>query len=62
MVAEKIIKLKSSNLKIINKTHPEYDPKKRQPDIALAIKNLSWRPQVEIDLCLKRNIKYFTQR
>ena len=61
-LAEKIIKLTGSNSKIINKTLPEDDPKKRQPDIALAIKNLSWRPKVELDIGLKRTIKYFTQK
>lgn len=61
-LAEKIIRLTDSNSKIINKNLPKDDPKKRQPDISLAIKNLSWRPKVELDQGLKRTIKYFNQR
>ena len=38
-LAEKIISLIGSTSKIINKPLPEDDPKKRQPDISLAIKN-----------------------
>ena len=61
-LAQKIVNLTGSNSKIINKTLPQDDPKKRQPDISLAIKNLSWRPKIELDDGLERTIKYFSEK
>ena len=60
-LAQKITNLTGSNSKIINKPLPEDDPKKRQPDIALAMEKLSWEPKIELDDGLERTIKYFTE-
>ena len=61
-LAQKIIDLTGSNSKIINKPFPEDDPKKRQPDIALAMEKLSWEPKIELDDGLERTIKYFSEK
>ena len=37
------------------------DPKKRQPDISLAMENLNWEPKIELDDGLERTIKYFLE-
>jgi len=61
-LAQKIINLTGSNVKIINKPLPEDDPSQRQPDIGLAIEKLGWEPKVELDYGLERTIEYFTDR
>ena len=38
---------------------PEDDPKKRKPDISIAIKELGWTPKVSIDSGLERTLQYF---
>ena len=58
-LAEKIIKLTKSKSKILFRSLPEDDPKKRQPDISLATKKLGWEPAVKIDDGLKDTIRYF---
>ena len=58
-LAEKIIKLTKSKSKILFKSLPEDDPKKRQPDISLATKKLGWEPRVKIDDGLNNTIQYF---
>ena len=60
-LAQKIISLTGSNSRIINKPIPMDDPKKRQPDISLAIENLNWEPKIELDDGLERTIKYFLE-
>ena len=58
-LAEKIINLTKSKSKILFKSLPEDDPKKRQPDISLATKKLGWKPRVKIDDGLSNTIQYF---
>ena len=58
-LAEKIIILTKSKSKILFKSLPEDDPKKRQPDISLATKKLGWEPRVKIDDGLSNTIQYF---
>ena len=60
-LAQKITDLVESSSKIINKPLPEDDPKKRRPDISLAMRKLSWEPKIELDYGLERTIKYFTE-
>ena len=60
-LAEKIISLTGSSSKIFYRPLPEDDPKQRQPDISLAIKNLGWEPKIELEEGLKRTIKYFSE-
>ena len=58
-LASLIIELTNSNSKIIFKNLPKDDPKRRKPDISLAIKKLSWSPKINLNLGLINTIRYF---
>jgi len=58
-LAKKIIKLIDSKSKIICKSLPEDDPKRRKPNIELAYKELNWEPKIQLDEGLKKTIDYF---
>jgi len=58
-LAEKIIALTNSTSSLTYTDLPEDDPKKRQPDITLAKKNLGWQPSVNLEDGLKKTIEYF---
>lgn len=58
-LAEKVIKLTGSRSQIIRMPLPPDDPAQRQPDIALARKELDWLPKVEIEEGLLKTIHYF---
>ena len=59
-LAEKVIELVGSKSKIIYKPLPSDDPKRRQPNIALAHKMLNgWEPKIQLEDGLKRVIDYF---
>ena len=58
-LAELILKLTSSQSKIIFKSLPEDDPKQRQPDISLAKNKLGWEPKIKLEDGLNETIKYF---
>ena len=60
-LAAKILNLTNSKSKIIYKNLPIDDPKMRNPDIKLAIKELKWEPLINIDDGLKRTINYFKE-
>jgi len=60
-LAETIIKLTNSKSKIIFKPLPENDPKRRKPDITLAIEKLGWEPRVSLKDGLKITIEYFLE-
>lgn len=38
---------------------PQDDPRQRQPDVALAEKELSWSPKVELADGLRETVAYF---
>jgi UDP-glucuronate decarboxylase len=59
-LAELVLKLTSSQSKIIFKALPEDDPKQRQPNISLAKDKLDWEPRVSLEDGLKETIKYFS--
>jgi UDP-glucuronate decarboxylase len=59
-LAELVLKLTSSQSKIIFKALPEDDPKQRQPNISLAKDKLDWQPRVSLEDGLKETIKYFS--
>ena len=48
-LAKKIIEKTNSNSKIVHLDLPEDDPKKRKPDISLAVKELGYSPAVTLD-------------
>ncbi len=59
--ARRIIALTGSQSKVVFKPLPADDPRQRQPDIALAWKELGWEPQTGIDAGLKKTIDYFAK-
>ena len=58
-LANQIILLTKSKSKLIHVDLPNDDPKKRQPDISLAKKILSWEPTVDLESGLMSTIDYF---
>jgi UDP-glucuronate decarboxylase len=58
-LANQIILLTKSKSKLIYVDLPNDDPKKRQPDISLAKKILSWEPTVDLESGLMSTIDYF---
>jgi UDP-glucuronate decarboxylase len=58
-LAETVIKLTGSKSRIVLKNLPEDDPKRRQPDIALAREKLTWNPTVDLVEGLNKTIDYF---
>jgi len=58
-LAEKVIDMTGSKSKISYQPLPHDDPKQRQPDIALAKKELKWEPTIKLEEGLINTIKYF---
>ena len=58
-LAEKILALTGSKSKLAFKPLPQDDPRQRQPDIALARKQLAWQPHTSLDDGLRETIQYF---
>jgi UDP-glucuronate decarboxylase len=58
-LAEMIIRLTNSRSKIIFKSLPQDDPRRRRPDISLAKSELKWEPVVDLEQGLKETIAYF---
>jgi UDP-glucuronate decarboxylase len=58
-LAEAVLKLTGSPSKLVFRPLPADDPKQRQPDIALARKELGWSPGIELGEGLKKTISYF---
>jgi dTDP-glucose 4,6-dehydratase len=58
-LAEKVIELTRSASTIERHPLPTDDPAVRQPDIALARRELGWEPAVDLDAGLKKTIPYF---
>ena len=50
-----------SSSEIVFKTLPKDDPQRRKPDIAIAVKELGWKPTVSFDLGLKKTIDFFRE-
>jgi UDP-glucuronate decarboxylase len=58
-LAKIIISMTGSKSEIVYLPLPEDDPKQRQPDIALARRELVWEPIVDLETGLKKTIEYF---
>ena len=58
-LAEKIIAMTGSKSKLAFQPLPADDPRQRQPDIALARRELSWQPHTPLDEGLQETIRYF---
>lgn len=61
-LAKRVIELTSSNSKIVFSELPMDDPKRRNPKIDLAQKELSWFPKVNIEDGLMKSITYFLNK
>lgn len=60
-LAEMIISMTKSESTIVYKPLPQDDPKKRKPDITLAMRELEWIPIIGIREGLEKTIKYFEE-
>ena len=58
-LAEKIISLTGSRSELVFKSLPENDPKQRKPDISLAMRELNWKPRIQLEEGLIKTIGYF---
>ncbi len=60
-LAEKVVSLTGSLSKIVSRDLPHDDPKRRKPDISLAVEKLGWQPTLGLDEGLRRTIDYFRE-
>jgi len=60
-LAEQVIKLTGSKSKLVFEPLPQDDPMQRQHDIALAKKELNWKPKIELNEGLIKTIQYFEE-
>lgn len=58
-IARLILELTISDSELIHRPLPEDDPKKRCPDITLAIKSFGWEPKIHLKEGLSKTINYF---
>jgi UDP-glucuronate decarboxylase len=58
-LAETVLRLTRSSSRLEFKPLPSDDPRRRQPDIALARARLGWQPQVPLEDGLRATIDYF---
>jgi len=61
-LAELVLRLTGSRSRLENRPLPEDDPRQRQPDIALARRELGgWQPKVALEDGLKETVRYFRE-
>lgn len=58
-LAKKILVLTNSSSNMVFSPLPDDDPFKRKPDISLALKQLNWKPKVNLENGLKKTINFF---
>jgi dTDP-glucose 4,6-dehydratase len=58
-LARTILDITKSSSKLIFKSLPEDDPKRRCPDISLAKEVLNWKPKIDLRQGLEKTIEYF---
>ncbi|WP_372353269.1 UDP-glucuronic acid decarboxylase family protein [Pararhizobium sp. YC-54] len=58
-LAEQVVQLTGSRSKIIHRPLPINHPRQPRPDISLAMRELDWRPKVNLSAGLARTIRYF---
>ena len=58
-LADKVLEFTGSKIPLEFKPLPIDDPRRRQPDIALARERLDWEPKVNLEDGLKETIRYF---
>lgn len=57
--AERVVELVGGRSAVVLEPLPQDDPKKRQPDIGRARRELGWSPQVGLDEGLRRTVAFF---
>lgn len=60
-LAERVIKLTSSNSKIIFLPLPSDDPVRRKPDISKATNDFNWSPRIDLEEGLIKTINHFNK-
>lgn len=60
-LARYVLQLTESKSDVVFKPLPQDDPTRRRPDISLAKKMLSWKPQIELQEGLEKTIPYFKE-
>lgn len=58
-LADLVIRMTGSKSPVVHADAPEDDPRRRQPDIALAGKVLEWAPATPLEAGLEKTISYF---
>jgi UDP-glucuronate decarboxylase len=58
-LAERVIEFTGSRSKIVFKSLPADDPRRRQPDISKARNQLGWQPSTSLDQGLRSTVAYF---
>jgi UDP-glucuronate decarboxylase len=58
-LAQTILQLTGSRSQIVHAPLPGDDPKQRQPDIAMARREIGWEPAVQLREGMQRTIDYF---
>ena len=58
-LATAVIRLTGSRSTLEFRPLPADDPRKRQPDIALAVRELGWMPRIKLEEGLENTIDYF---
>ncbi|MCE9546689.1 MAG: SDR family oxidoreductase [Planctomycetia bacterium] len=58
-LAELVIELTGSKVKLVRRPLPPDDPTRRQPDITLARQRLNWQPTIELRAGLEATIDWF---
>ena len=61
-LAKTIVNVTGSRSRIVHRTQPRDDPKRRQPDISEAQRLLNWQPSVTLKSGLKTTIAYFEEQ
>jgi len=56
-----VIDLQQSKSQIVHARLPEDDPRRRQPVVEPAKKQLGWEPKVPLEEGLKKTIAYFSE-
>lgn len=58
-LANKLKQLSQASSQIVFINLPSDDPKRRKPDISLALEKLNWSPKVELEVGLLKTLDYF---
>ena len=58
-LAKEVLKITGSKSKLVFKSLPQDDPKRRKPNIDLAMNELGWKPKVTLRDGLLKTIEYF---